>query len=75
MMRDITMLMADDKTRPQLRRFVAILKRIKKLNDEAARLKFKAELKADPKEALKEVKEAKEGKCELRDARELIYEL
>lgn len=75
MAHDISVLMSDSTTRNQLKSFISILKRQKKQADKAAKLRFKEELKADLTEALQELKDAKEGKTALRNARELIYEL
>jgi len=75
MAHDISVLMSDSTTRNQLKSFISILKRQKKQADKAAKLRFKEELKADLTEALQELKDAKEGKTVLRNARELIYEL
>jgi len=75
MAHDISVLMSDSNTRNQLKSFISILKRQKKQADKAAKLRFKEELKADLTEALQELKDAKEGKTVLRNARELIYEL
>lgn len=73
MTRDITMLMGDSTTRPQLKKFISTLKRQKRQSDKNAKLK--AELKADLRAAFKELKDEREGKVQLRDARELICEL
>jgi len=75
MVRDITMLMNDDTARPKLRRFISALKKERKQTADEAKQKFKAQLKADLKEALQELRDENEGKVQLKDARELLYEL
>lgn len=75
MVHDITVLMGNAKTRMQLKRLISRLDKDNERVKEEARLKFEAKFKADMKEALQELKDEKEGKIKLRDARELINEL
>lgn len=75
LVRDITMLMSNDATRQKLKKCISTLKKEKKQSDEAAKLRFKEQLKADLTDALRELRDEREGKIELKDARDLLSEL
>lgn len=75
MVRDITMLMSDATARPKPRRYIAKLKKEKLQAEDEVKLRFEEKLRADLKEAVKEIKEAKEGKTSFMTMDDLYSEL